>query len=121
MVALAQPKTVEECLTLQSHFVGIPKITKKSAPEFYRRGKTIEILGVGFLEPNGRMPTFEEVEQFIGLETDAPKLDAKKWRAIIIGILDDITSERIRQEATREPEKEKASAKAKQQFAMYPY
>ena len=50
MVNLKQPETIEECLTLQSHFVGIPRITKKNHKEFHRRGKTLQALGLGFLE-----------------------------------------------------------------------
>ena len=97
MVTLEQPKTVEDCLKLQAHFIGIPKITVKNAREFYRRGKTIEILGVGFLEPTGRMPTYQEVTDHIGLEVEnAPKLDTKKWNNVMIGILNDITNQRIK-------------------------
>ena len=97
MVSLKEPKTVEECLELQSHFIGIPKISKKNAQEFYKRGKTIEILGVGFLE-NGRMPTRKEVEENIGLTTNANPLDDKAWNNAMVGILNDMTKERIRQE-----------------------
>ena len=46
MTSIPQPKTMEECLELQSHFIGIPKITSKTTREFYRRGKTLQILGV---------------------------------------------------------------------------
>lgn len=97
MVSLKEPKDVKECLELQSHFIGIPRISKKNAREFYRRGKTIEILGVGFLE-NGRMPTMEEVEEHIGLTTNANSLDNKGWNNAMVGILNDMTKERIRQE-----------------------
>jgi hypothetical protein len=97
VVSLKEPKTVEECLELQSHFIGIPKISKKNAQEFYKRGKTIEILGVGFLE-NGRMPTRKEVEENIGLTTNANPLDDKAWNNAMVGILNDMTKERIRQE-----------------------
>ena len=97
MASLKEPKTVEECLELQSHFIGIPKISKKNAQEFYTRGKTIEILGVGFLE-NGRMPTRKEVEENIGLTTNANPLDDKAWNNAMVGILNDMTKERIRQE-----------------------
>ena len=48
MSDLPQPKTMEECLTMQSHFVGIPKITKNNSEEFFRRGKTLQVLGMGF-------------------------------------------------------------------------
>ena len=30
MLNLESPKTMEECLNIQAHFVGIPKITKKN-------------------------------------------------------------------------------------------
>ena len=91
MVNLQQPKNVKECLELQSHFIGIPKITKKNAREFYRRGKTLQVLGLGFLE-KGRMPNIEEVESHVDLETTAPRLDTKKWNNVLIGILNDMTS-----------------------------
>lgn len=92
-----QPQTLEECLLLQSHFVGIPKITKKTKREFYRRGKTLQILGVGFLD-KGRMPTFEEVEAHIDFETTAEHLDTKKWNHVLVSILTDMTSKIVMME-----------------------
>jgi len=50
MSDLPQPKTMEECLTMQSHFVGIPKITKNNSEEFFRRGKNFTSIGDGVLE-----------------------------------------------------------------------
>ena len=91
MADIQQPKTMEERLTLQSHFIGIPKITPKTKKEFYRRGKTLQILGVGFLD-KGRMPTLEEVESHMELETTAHRLDTKKWNNVLVGILQDMTS-----------------------------
>ncbi len=91
MTNFKQPKTLKECLELQSHFIGIPKITKRNYQEFYKRGKTLQILGVGFLE-KGRMPTLKEVKEYIDLETDAQKLDPKKWRNVLKDILDDMTN-----------------------------
>ena len=91
---IEQPKSLEECLELQSHFIGIPKITKKTKQEFYRRGKTLQILGVGFLD-KGRMPTFEEVEAHIDLETTAERLDTKKWNHALVSILADMTNKII--------------------------
>ena len=91
MTNFKQPKTLKECLELQSHFIGIPKITKRNYQEFYKRGKTLQILGVGFLE-KGRMPTLEEVKEHIDLETKAEKLDPKKWRNVLKDILDDMTN-----------------------------
>ena len=44
MVNLKQPETVEECLQLQSHFIGIAKITEKNHKEFYKRGKILQAL-----------------------------------------------------------------------------
>ena len=103
MVDLKQPETLEECLTLQSHFVGISKITKKNYKEFYRRGKTLQALGLGFLA-EGRMPTLEEVHEHIDLTTDAPKLEPKKWKNVLYSILEDMTSRVI---AMEEEEKQK--------------
>ena len=89
-----QPKTIKECLELQSHFIGIPKITAKTKREFYRRGKTLQILGVGFLD-KGRMPTLEEVASHMELETTAPRLDTKKWHNVLVNILQDMTNKMI--------------------------
>ena len=99
MANYKQPKTLKECLELQSHFIGIPKITKRNYQEFYRRGKTLQILGVGFLE-KGRMPTLDEVKEHIDLETEAHKLDPKKWRNVLKGLLDDMTNKLIEVEKT---------------------
>ena len=98
-----QPKTLLECITLQSHFVGIPKITKKSSNEFYRRGKTLQVLGVGFLE-KGRMPTLEEIKEHEALETNAHRLDPKKWKNVLLSVIDDMTQKLIEQEKTLEAE-----------------
>jgi len=103
MVNLKQPETIEECLTLQSHFVGISKITKKNYKEFHRRGKTLQALGLGFLN-EGRMPTLAEVEAHINLTTDAEKLETKKWKRVLTSILNDMTNRVIEIE---EEEKEK--------------
>ena len=97
MVNLTQPKTVEECLTLQSHFVGISKITQKNYKEFYRRGKTLQALGLGFLK-EGRMPTLEEVHEHLDLTTDAPRLEPKKWKSVLQSILEDMTNRVIQDE-----------------------
>ena len=105
MVNLKQPETVEECLTLQSHFVGIPRITKKNHKEFYRRGKTLQALGLGFLK-EGRMPSLQEVHDHIDLSTDAPSLEPKKWKNVLYSILDDMTNRVIE---TEEEEKDKES------------
>jgi hypothetical protein len=87
---LTQPQNLEECLMLQSHFVGIPRITKKNFQEFYRRGKTLQLLGVGFLD-HGRMPTLREVEENINLSSGGVSLDKKKWQSAIMSIIDDLT------------------------------
>lgn len=101
MVNLKQPETIEECLTLQSHFVGIPRITKKNHKEFYRRGKTLQALGLGFLD-KGRMPNLQEVHDHIDLSTNAPSLEPKKWKNVLHGILDDMTNRVIEMEETEE-------------------
>ena len=103
---IPQPKTVVEALNLQAHFIGIPKITKKICVEFYKRGKTLQVLGVGFLGTEGRMPTLKEVEDHINLTTNAQKIDATKWKKTLNGILLDLTNQLIEME-TEEPTKEK--------------
>ena len=97
MVSFSPPKSLKECLELQSHFIGIPKITQKNKREFYRRGKTLQILGVGFLD-KGRMPTLEEVESHINLTTNASHLDTKKWNNVLVGILQDMTNKIVSME-----------------------
>tara|TARA_R110000824_G_scaffold39377_3_gene119184 strand:- start:2 stop:349 length:348 start_codon:yes stop_codon:yes gene_type:complete len=91
MVNLKQPETVEECLQLQSHFIGIAKITEKNHKEFYKRGKILQALGLGFLD-EGRMPTLEEVHDNINLTTDAQILTPKKWKTVLLSILDDMAT-----------------------------
>ena len=85
------PETLEECLVLQAHFIGIPKITKKNYLEFYRRGKILQIIGVGFWM-GGSMPTLDDVRQHINLETNAMKLDPKQWMYSIQKLLTDLTN-----------------------------
>ena len=94
MVNYNEPKTIEECLNLQSHFIGIPKISKNNYQEFYRRGKTLQLLGVGFWK-EGRMPTLEDVESHIDLTTDAQSLDTKKWNNVLLSLLKDMTNNLI--------------------------
>ena len=86
------PETLEECLILQSHFIGIPKITKRNYVEFYRRGKVLQILGVGFLD-NSRMPTIDEIEKYVDqIETPAIKLDRKQFRNVVDRLINDLTN-----------------------------
>ena len=92
--AIQQPQTLEDCLNLQSHFIGIPRITKKNFKEFYRRGKTLQILGVGFLD-EGRMPSLAEVEANINIPLSLPRgpqLNTPKWNKILISVLNDMTT-----------------------------
>ena len=84
------PNNIQECLTIQAHFIGIPKITKKNYVEFYERGKALQLLGVGWVtkevdstmeENQGRMPNLDEVEANIGIvESNAPRFDKKQWK-----------------------------------------
>ena len=98
---IPQPKTVAETLNLQSHFIGIPRITKKNYIEFHKRGKTLQVLGVGFLGTDGRMPTLQEVKDHIDLTTNAQKIDATKWKKTLNGILLDLTNQLIKMETEK--------------------
>ena len=101
MANYKQPKTLKECLELQAHFIGIPKITKRNCEEFYKRGKDLQVLGVGFWE-KGRMPTIEEVKEHIDLETQAEKLQPKQWQNILKGIIKDKTDTLIQLEKSKD-------------------
>ena len=101
MANYQQPKTIKECLVLQSHFIGIPKITKRNYQEFYRRGKALQVLGVGFWE-KGRMPTLDEVKEHIDLETTAPKMEARKWNTVIRSVVEDKTNNLIELEKSED-------------------
>ena len=105
---LKQPETIEECLQLQSHFVGISRITKKNYKEFHRRGKTLQALGLGFLK-EGTMPTLEEVHEHINLTTDAPRLEPNKWKNVLYSILEDMTNRLIEMEVEEEVKKDNAT------------
>ena len=84
------PTNIQECLTIQAHFIGIPKLTKKNYVEFFERGKALQLIGVGWVtnkvdpslkENEGRMPTLDEVEANIDkIKTNAPHFDNKKWK-----------------------------------------
>ena len=76
---IPNPQTIEDCLRIQAHFIGIPRITKRNHKEFYRRGKNLQILNVGWVtkevdssmeEGQGRMPSLKEVEDNIGFVCD---------------------------------------------------
>ena len=87
------PKTIKDCVELQGLFVGMTKITKNNFKEFYRRGKFVQILGIGFItneidekmpDGYGRTLLLEEVEEHIGYEVKSPTaimLDNKKWKS----------------------------------------
>jgi|3_EtaG_2_1085321.scaffolds.fasta_scaffold12790_6 hypothetical protein len=98
--SIKPPETLEESLILQSHFIGIPKITKRNYKEFYRRGKILQILGVGFME-NGRMPMLVEIENHIDLiETPAVKLDRKQFERILLRLINDLTNNLVEIESS---------------------
>tara|TARA_R110000824_G_scaffold169930_1_gene347102 strand:+ start:748 stop:1125 length:378 start_codon:yes stop_codon:yes gene_type:complete len=103
------PKTLKECLQMQAHFIGIPKITKKNYKEFHRRGKSLQILNVGWVTKDvdssmenghGRMPSLKEVEDNINFEEPtAPHFDKNKWKTALHEVLNMITDNLIEQEA----------------------
>jgi len=106
---IPNPQTIEDCLQMQAHFVGIPKITKNNYKEFHRRGKNLQILNVGWVtkdmdssmeEGQGRMPSLKEVEDNIGFaEASAPRFDKNKWKNALHEMINMITDNLIEQEA----------------------
>ena len=85
---------LSEVMIFASMFVGMPKITKTNYKEFYTRLKQFEIATgqKGLLvNHNGdyRMPTREEVEWHIGLETNATAHSKRKWSSELVRMLND--------------------------------
>ena len=113
------PNNIQECLTIQAHFIGIPKITKKNYVEFYERGKALQLLGVGWVtkevdstmeENQGRMPNLDEVEANIGIvESNAPRFDKKQWKDSLYQMIQLATTELIAREEQSLNEKEEES------------
>jgi len=107
---IPNPQTLKDCLRMQAHFVGIPKITKNNYKEFHRRGKNLQILNVGWItkdmdssmeEGQGRMPSLKEVEDNIDFaEASAPRFDKNKWKNALHEMINMITDNLIEQEAT---------------------
>ena len=100
--SIATPTNMQECLRLQAHYTGIPKITKNNYKIFFKRGKTIELLGYGLITKDidsslegdaRRMPTLLEVKGSIGLSWDEQnpitKLDDKGWKNAFYQLLDE--------------------------------
>ena len=109
---IPNPQTIEDCLCIQAHFIGIPRITKRNHKEFYRRGKNLQILNVGWVtkevdssmeEGQGRMPSLKEVEDNIGFaEAAAPRFDKKKWKNALHEMINMVTDNLIEKEAAPE-------------------
>tara|TARA_R110000744_G_scaffold52825_4_gene113017 strand:- start:192 stop:521 length:330 start_codon:yes stop_codon:yes gene_type:complete len=93
-------QSLSETIKLQAHFVGIPKITNKTHKEFFKRGKMLQALGVGFME-EGRMPTLLEIKDHIGTEiVEAKPLDLKQWKSALFSVVQDISKEIIKRETS---------------------
>tara|TARA_Y100001963_G_scaffold157225_1_gene252844 strand:+ start:710 stop:1084 length:375 start_codon:yes stop_codon:yes gene_type:complete len=109
---IPEPQNLEDCLRIQAHFIGIPKITKRNYKEFFRRGKNLQLLNVGWITKNidssmeeghGRMPSLKEVEDHIGFaEATAPRFDKKKWKNALHSMINMITDNLIEKEAAPE-------------------
>tara|TARA_R100000963_G_C4639927_1_gene103634 strand:- start:987 stop:1316 length:330 start_codon:yes stop_codon:yes gene_type:complete len=95
-------QSLSETIKLQCHFVGIPRITKKNYTEYYKRGKMLQALGVGFMQ-EGRMPTLSEVRDNIGTEIqEAKPLNANQWKFALFSIVEDLSREIIKRETSLE-------------------
>lgn len=117
--SIPTPTNIKECLTIQAHFVGIPKITKKNYEKFHERGKALQLIGVGWVtkevdstmeENQGRMPNLDEVEANIGIvESNAPRFDKKQWKDALYQMIQLATTELIAREEQTLNEKEEES------------
>jgi len=96
--------------------VGINKLTDKNFKEFHQRLKKLEIVGSTLLkkeEGDGevieRNPTLPEIKAHIGLVTDSPSMDRKKFNTHLMQILDHKVQELIKIEQDDLKEMEKAN------------
>tara|TARA_R100000995_G_scaffold37737_2_gene17407 strand:+ start:239 stop:682 length:444 start_codon:yes stop_codon:yes gene_type:complete len=84
--------------------VGINKLTDKNFKEFHQRLKKLEIVGSTLLkkeedeEGEGiqRNPTLPEIKAHIGLKTNAPTMDKKKFNASLMQVIDNRVQELIK-------------------------
>jgi len=76
--------------------VGINIITNKNFKEFHQRLKKLEIVGSTLLKKEedeegegiSRNPTLPEIKAHIGLSTDSPVMDKKKFTSHLMQVID---------------------------------
>tara|TARA_A100001011_G_scaffold399790_1_gene510236 strand:- start:2042 stop:2482 length:441 start_codon:yes stop_codon:yes gene_type:complete len=98
--------------------VGINKLTDKNFKEFHQRLKKLEIVGSTLLkkeeddegESIQRNPTLPEIKAHIGLKTNAPTMDKKKFNASLMQIIDNRVQELIKIELDELKEMENSNA-----------
>tara|TARA_R100001086_G_scaffold249957_1_gene192046 strand:+ start:3342 stop:3779 length:438 start_codon:yes stop_codon:yes gene_type:complete len=97
--------------------VGINKLTDKNHKEFHQRLKKLEIVGSTLLKKEDeegegiqRNPTLPEIKAHIGLKTNAPTMDKKKFNASLMQVIDSKVQELIKIELDELKEMENSNA-----------
>jgi|2_EtaG_2_1085320.scaffolds.fasta_scaffold18019_3 hypothetical protein len=90
---LNELKPLTNLLIWSSLTIGMNRITEKNASEFHRRLIALEILTTGVKK--GSMPTLKEVQDHIGLSTNATKHTTAYWERILLSKLSKKIDERI--------------------------
>ena len=97
--------------------VGINKLTDKNFKEFHQRLKKLEVVGSTLLkkaedeegEEIQRNPTLPEIKAHIGLKTNAPTMDKKKFNSSLMQIIESRVQELIKIELDELKEMENSS------------
>jgi len=102
---------VTHTLIWATMLIGFNKITGKNYKDFYRRLIEFEIIvGYGMLDyfvdgkRESRMPFLQEVQNHIGLLTNATVMDNRKWTKNLARLVHEKAADRIRFMAEQETE-----------------
>jgi len=94
---------VTNALIWSTMLIGFNKITDKNYKEFDRRLIEFEVIaGYGMLdyfegeERKSRMPSLQEIEEHIGLSTNAAVMTPKKWTNNLARLVHEEATKRIR-------------------------
>ena len=94
---------VTNTLIWATMLIGFSKITEKNYKEFYRRLIEFEVIvGRGMLdyweegEWKSRMPTLQEIQDHVGLSTNATVQENKKWSSTLARLVHEEATSRLR-------------------------